>query len=359
MEASKSDRDNQISVESGHEGPIAEATEGALGVAATGSSSDTQPSRGESTHRTGLVRQIGQLIRAIDDGDDSTVEAAVLQLSRSRRYLAPLAMAVGAFVMLFQGVKLVFSEWRLTIVQILPAMWIWAAMLDLKVHVLKGREFKLWQGPLAVVVVALVALVSVAAFYLNSVFAFALSGSGRPDLRSAFARARSHLAVVAAFGFCVGAALGFSAVVVPRWGLRWFALSMGIVIGVMMLTYVTVPSRLVGLKSTFSGRDKMTATVVAGAFGAVICAPAYVIGRIGVLLLGSHVVVVFAFGVVLLSVGLALQAGATGAVKAIKMSAKLVAGNLPPDQPGAEGAEPSTDQPEASPTAGADASQGS
>jgi hypothetical protein len=223
------------------------------------------------------------------------------------------------------------------------------------VHVLKGREFKLWQGPLAVVV-ALVALVSVAAFYLNSVFAFALSGSGRPDLRSALARARSHLGVVAAFGFCVGAALGFSAVVVPRWGLRWFALSMGIVIGVMMLSYVTVPSRLVGLKSTFSGRDKMTATVVAGAFGAVICAPAYVIGRVGVLLLGSHEVVVFAFGVVLLSVGLALQAGATGAVKAIKMSAKLVAGNLPPDQAGAE---PSTGQPEASPTAGADASQGS
>jgi hypothetical protein len=51
-----------------------------------------------------------------------------------------------------------------------------------------------------------------------------------------------------------------------------------------------------------------------------------VIGRIGVLLLGSHVL--FALGIVLLLVGLTLQAGATGAVKAIKMSAKLAAGTV-------------------------------
>jgi hypothetical protein len=295
-------------------------------VADVGSPPDAQPKGKLRLGRGALIRQVRQLIRAINEGDDATVEAAVRQLSQSRRYLAPLAMAVGAFVMLFQGLKLVFSEWRLTIVQILPAMWIWAALLDLKLHVLKGKEFNIWRGPMAIVVVLVIALVSVAAFYLNSVFAFALTGSGRPDLHAAFIRARGHFGVVAAFGFSVGVALGFSAIVVPRWGLRWFAVSMSIVVGVMMLTYVAVPSRLVGLKSSFSGRDKLTASVVAGAFGALICAPAYVIGRVGVLLLGSHAVVVFALGVVLLSVGLALQAGATGAVKAIKMSAKLVAG---------------------------------
>jgi len=296
----------------------------------TGSgSSTTEPRKKRTPRARGLVPQIRQLIRAIDEGDDATVEAAVLQLSGSRRYLAPLGLAVGAFVMLFQGLKLVFSEWRLTLVQVLPAMWIWAAMLDLKVHVLKGREFRIWHGPLAVVAIAAIALISVAAFYLNAVFAFALTGSGRPDLRSAFVQARRHIGVVAAFGFTVGVALGFSVIVVPRWGLRWFALSMSIVVGVMMLTYVTVPSRLVGLKSTFSGRDKLTATVVAGAFGAIVCGPGYIIGRTGILLLGSHVTVLFALGVLMLSVGFALQAGASGAVKAIKMSAKLVAGNPP------------------------------
>ena len=59
-----------------------------------------------------------------------------------------------------------------------------------------------------------------------------------------------------------------------------------------------------------------------GTLGALICTPPYLIGRIGVLLLGS----LFPLGVILLVVGLTLQAGATGAVKAIKMSAKLAAG---------------------------------
>ena len=63
----------------------------------------------------------------------------VLRLSRSRRWLAPLALAVGAFAMLFDGVKLLFTNWRLTLIQVLPAMWIWAAMFDLKAHVLHGK----------------------------------------------------------------------------------------------------------------------------------------------------------------------------------------------------------------------------
>jgi hypothetical protein len=71
---------------------------------------------------------------------------------------------------------------------------------------------------------------------------------------------------------------------------------------------------------------------VGGSLGVLICTPPYVIGRIGILLLGSHVL--FALGVALLVVGLTLQAGATGAVKAIKMSAKLAAGDVPPQPAG-------------------------
>jgi hypothetical protein len=107
----------------------------------------------------------------------------------------------------------------------------------------------------------------------------------------------------------------------------WFALSLGIVVGVMMLTYVTVPARIVGIKPTGSRRDKLAASAIGGALGALICTPPYVIGRIGILLLGSSNVL-FALGVILLVLGLTLQAGATGAVKAIKMSAKLAAGNV-------------------------------
>ena len=84
---------------------------------------------------------VARLVTAIRNGDEKMVESAVLALSRRSRLLAPLAMVVGAFAMLFQGIKLLFTNWRLTLVQILPAMWIWAAMLDLKVHVLHGKSF--------------------------------------------------------------------------------------------------------------------------------------------------------------------------------------------------------------------------
>jgi hypothetical protein len=97
----------------------------------------------------------------------------------------------------------------------------------------------------------------------------------------------------------------------------------------MMVCYVAVPARLIGMKTTHSRRDKLTATVVGGAVGAVICAPPYALGRIGLILLGSQTL--FILGIIVFAVGLTLQAGATGAVKTIKMSAKLVSGHRLPD----------------------------
>jgi len=111
----------------------------------------------------------------------------------------------------------------------------------------------------------------------------------------------------------------------------WFGLSLGIVVGVMMVCYVAIPSRLIGMKTTFSKRDKLAASVVGGAVGAVVCTPPYVLGRAGLLMFGSSVPVVFVLGVIFFAVGLTLQAGATGAVKTVKMSAKLVSGRQLPD----------------------------
>ena len=287
------------------------------------------------SRREVLARQGRALIDAIRRNDEAAVEAAVIELSRSRRAFAPLVFAVGAFVMLYQGLRLLFSNWRLTLIQVLPAMWIWLAMLDLKGHVFKGKEFQVWHGSVQVVLVVAITLVTAACFYLNAVFAFAISQPGAPQIRPAFTLARRHLRVVLGIGVVVGLAFGLSAIVVPRWGLFWFALALGIVVGVMMLTYVTVPARIVGIKPTGSRRDKTAAAVIGGTLGAIICTPPYVLGRFGILLLGSSGFL-FALGVVLLAFGLVLQAGATGAVKAIKMSAKLASGSLARPQTGSQ-----------------------
>jgi hypothetical protein len=287
------------------------------------------PDVGGPSERVTRRMQVGvlftNLVEAVRRGDDDTVEAAVLALSRRSRWLAPLALLVGGFAMLFQGVKTLFTNWRLTLVQILPAMWIWIAMLDLKVHVLHGKGFHQWKSP--AVATAVILMITAASFFLNAVFAFAISVKGTPQIRPAFATARSHRGDILASGFMIGVLLGFSAIVVDRWGQFWFAFSMGIMCGVLMFAYVAVPARLLGLRTEQSRRDKLSAAAVGGAVGAIICSPPYALGRIAIVMIGSHTFRYLA--VALLVVAIILQTGATSAVRAVKLSAKIVAGMEP------------------------------
>jgi hypothetical protein len=230
---------------------------------------------------------------------------------------------VGALVLLFEGLRLVFSNWRLTLLQILPAMWIWLAFFDLKLHVLHGRTFHVIHGPLAWVAVLAIVVITALSFYLNAVVAFAITDPGGPAISRARASARSHRMVILGWGVVVGLALGFATMIVTRYGPPWFALSLSLVVGVMMVCYVAVPARLIGVRRTRSRRDKLVASAVSGALGAVVSAPPYVVGRLGLLMLGSHAL--FVPGLFIMALGVTLQAGTTGAVTAIKMSAKLLA----------------------------------
>ncbi len=278
--------------------------------------------------RTGRRERVGAAIRhlidAINRSDDGDVERAVLQLSSRRRWLAPLGMVVGAFMMLFQGLKLLLTNWRLTLVQIVPAMWIWLALFDIKIHMLHGKQFHVIRGPLLIPAVLVVTGLTAASFYLNGVFAFAIAAPGKPKIRSAFGKANQHLGVILAWGVGIGLALSYSALIVTRWGHWPFVISQSIVVGIMMLFYLSVPARIVGIdtKRTANTRDKLAATAVAGAVGAVVCSPPYMLGRLGILMLGWRYL--FWVGVFLIVVGATLQTGVTSAVKAVKFSAKLV-----------------------------------
>ncbi len=276
--------------------------------------------------RFALLARIRLLVRAIDAEDEVMVEA-VMRLSRSRRLFAPLAFMVGAFAMLFDGLRLIVSNWRLTLVQILPAMWIWLAMYDLKAHVLHGKSFNVVRGPILIPIILAIIAITAACFFLNAVFAYAIVQSRPPKIRPAFAAARLHLRPILVSGAAVGLLLGLAATVAPRWGPPWFTLSLGIVIGVMMVSYVAVPSRLIGIRPTYSRRDKLTATAIGSTVGMTVCTPPYLLGRLGILMLGSRAL--FIPGIFVFALGATLQAGATGAVRAIKMSTALTAGTTP------------------------------
>ncbi len=281
------------------------------------------------TRSATLMARLGAFIDAVRDGDEAMVEELVMRLSGSRRLLAPLAFVVGGFAMLFNGLKLLVSNWRLMVVQILPAMWIWLATYDLKAHALHGKSIHVLRGPILIPLAAVVIGITMACFFLNAVFGFAVvqERDGPPQVRPAVAQARTHLKPILWSGAIVGIALAFATLIVTRWGRPWFGISLSIVVGVLMVSYVAVPARLIGVKSTASRRDKLTSSAVGGALGAVVCTPPYVLARIGILMLGSKVL--FIPGIIVLTIGVTLQAGATGAVRTVKMSAKLVGGDKP------------------------------
>jgi uncharacterized membrane protein len=227
--------------------------------------------------------------------------------------------------MLFDGLRLLVSNWRLTLVQILPAMWIWLALYDLRAHVLRGKTYPALRGPILIPIILAIVAVTAASFFLNAVFAFAIAQSRPPTIRTGFIAARRRLPTILTSGAVVGLLLGLAVTVATRWGSPWFALSLGVVVGVMMVCYVAVPARLIGMRTTYSTRDKMTATALGGALGATVCTPPYLLGRLGILMLGSRALLIP--GLIVLTLGVTLQAGATGAVRAIKLSARLTAGH--------------------------------
>ena len=271
-----------------------------------------------------LVSGIHRLVRAIQENDEDAVHAAVLRLSQSRRLFAPLAFLVGAFAMLFQGLRLLVSNWRLTVIQILPAVWIWLALYDLKAHVLHGKSYNDVRGPILIPINLAIVAITAGCFFLNAVFALAIARSGPPTIRPAFEEARRRAAPILTWGAAVGLLLGLSVTVVTRYGPPWFTLSLGIVVGVMMICYVAVPARLIGGRPVRSRRDKLTASALGATLSATVCTPPYLLGRLGILMLGSPVLRIP--GVFVLVVGFTLHAGATGAVRAIKMSASLAVG---------------------------------
>ncbi|HXF32532.1 MAG TPA: hypothetical protein VN522_13535 [Solirubrobacterales bacterium] len=265
--------------------------------------------------------RLRQVAHSVREGDEAAIARAVEELSRRHRLLAPLALAVGGIALLFGGVRILLTNWRLTLIQIPPAMWIWAAMYDLRAHVLHDRTWHAITGPIVIPLIILVAAITIGCFFLNAVFGFAITQEGRPELRPAVARARRHLHAIVASGGVVGLALGITVTVVTRAEAPWFSLCLSVVIGVMMIAYVAVPARLIGVRQGGSRRDRLSASIVGSALGALVSTPAYLLGRIGLLMIGSPLLRLP--GILIFLLGFTLQAGATSAVKAVKMGAKL------------------------------------
>jgi hypothetical protein len=283
-----------------------------------------------------LVERLRWFVRAIEEGDETMVEE-VLRLSRSRRLFAPLAYTVGAFAMLVGGLRRLLTNWRLIPVELLPAVWLWLAMYDLKLHVLSGTSFHSAHEAELVPIALLIFAVTVVALFLQVVFAFAVAQSGTPSIPHAFAEARRHSLAILVAGGTVGLLLAAGTTFGAQLKHHWFTLSLGATVALMMVVYLSLPARLLRLTEKRSRRDRVAATALGGLLATVVSTPPYLLSRLGVLLLSSGVLAIP--GYILITIGVLLQTGATSAVRAIRMSGALVSvketdRDLPAGRPG-------------------------
>jgi hypothetical protein len=268
-------------------------------------------------------RAILKFARTMRDADPAEIEAAATQLSRTHRWLAPLGYVAGTLALIVAGIKPLFKNWRLTLVELVPATWVWFSMWNLKAHVLDGRSIHHFHGWISVVGVLLMVTAATIAFYCNAIFAFSIGGKQPPSIPSAAREANTHLKAILLWGLGFGIAHGLVSFVIAPLGSPWYTLSLLCVLAAMLVSFVAVPAALAGMKERRTRREKVGFAAIGGALAVVAVTPGFLFDRAGLLMLGVHSLRIVGFA--LLSMGVALQIAGTSGVKSVKLSSRIEA----------------------------------
>jgi hypothetical protein len=260
--------------------------------------------------------------RAVADAEPARVEATVVGLSGTRGYLAPLAWVAGTLVLVVRGAQLLLLNWRLTLIELVPATWVWLATWDLKRHGLRARPLQHLETAELLVGLAIAVALSIAAFWCNAVFGFAITHQP-PRIGSALRQVRPFLGRITAIGFGMGLFVAAGLLLIPRIDSQWlYWAAVGGVYGVMLVALVVVPARIIGVsKQRLTRTQTIGRWVAGGALSAVAMTPGFVLDRLGVVMLGIPGLRLV--GLLLLTLGAGLYAAGLSTVKAIKLSMKL------------------------------------
>ena len=278
------------------------------------------------TRSWALVRAV----EAVRSTDPAQVESALSQLSGKRRWLKPLAYAAGTVAVVFDGVVLLLRHWQLTLLQIVPAGWIWVMSWNLKGHFLSNRHLPTDIGPVMAIAVLLAAQV---AYWCNATFAYTMLQGDTPRIGAAFREARPHWRLVGGLALLTGALQATIWLLMPDMRLRWFWIALLVMFVVQIYLFIAIPSWLLAIEKSGTRGDRMTRSLTTGVLSGVASTPGFLFNRIGLLLLG--VGSLFWVGVAIVSIGAVLHVTASSSVRVVKMSLRL--------RPAAAQAPPATD----------------
>jgi hypothetical protein len=258
---------------------------------------------------------------AVRSTDPARVRNVVADLGHRRRWLAPLAYAAGTVAVVFDGVLLLVRNWQLTLLQLAPAAWIYAATWNLRTHMLAGETPPVeYAGPIALGIL----VAAQVAYWCNATFAFTLVHDASTGIGPAFREARRHWRFVGGLALATGTAQALIWLLLPGWDLGWFWLALLVMFVIQIYLFVAIPAWLVGARKTGSRSQRLTQTLTTGVLSAVASIPGFLLNRIGLLLLGAGAL--WWLGIAVVAIAAVLHVTASSSVRVVKMSVKLRAG---------------------------------
>jgi len=261
-------------------------------------------------------------VSAVADADPEEIEATARRLGSSRRYLAPVAWVAGMLVLVVRGIRLLLWNWRLLVLELVPATWVWVTLSDLRHEGLRAPPLRDITVLDVLLAVSVAAVASLAALWCNCVFGFAVS-QPHPRVRPAIRQTWPYRRRLAVASVVVGAGVATGFAVIPRLDSVWvYAACVGAMYGIMLSSLVVMPAWVIGIaRRRFGPLETVQRWVTGWALAAVAMAPGFIMAH-----LGDRIIDLRRFdvlGYVVLILGVILYAAGLSSVKAVTLSMKL------------------------------------
>jgi hypothetical protein len=299
--------------------------EAALGIDSGQSIGSTTATPFGAAPRHSRWRGLLDAVAAVRSTDPASVESSLQELGGRQRWLKPLAYAAGTVAVVFDGVLLLLRNWRLTLLQVVPATWIWGMTWNLKNHALSKPGITPTIAALLAVGVLIGAQV---AYWCNATFAYTMVQGATTDIRAAFRDARPHWRLVGGLALLTSSVQAGIWLLVPHLHVKWLWIALLVMFVVQVYLFVAIPCWLLGVRKTGTRQERMTQSVTTGVLGGVAASPGFLLNRIGLLLMGTGSL--FFLGVAVVSIGAVLHVTASSSVRVVKMSLKLKTGEQTP-----------------------------
>jgi len=268
--------------------------------------------------RRSRLRALAAAIAAVRSTDPASVESALTNLGGRRRWLTPLVYTAGTVAVVFDGVLLLLRNWRLTLLQLFPVVWISVMTWNMKSHLVSKPSVSTSVAIPAAIGVLLAAQV---AYWSNATFAYTMAADSPSDIRGAFAEARRHWRLVGGLAALTGGVQATIWLLLPHLEAGWLWWALLAMFVVQIYLFIAVPCWLLGVRKTGTSRERMTQSVTTGVLGGVASMPGFLLNRIGWLLLGSGSAGIL--GGAFVAAGAVLHVTASSSVRVVKLSVRL------------------------------------